>query len=331
MTRRTGPEEGNLITLVNIRKESGATSGSINAGRSPGIYGSNAGGNRSRDGREAAAGVLLGAGAHIDYLSASLIFHSWGEGAGLFIGLDGNGRVFVRDLSGRNDYLAYAEMGYMEWKEAILRITAESVGNGMTSLNIIAVDPTSRRVISAIEDFKIETSMLTGNTALVSHSGKRGMSATRFSFAGWRVRGSRMLSYRERNTGPLVTAQYTLSRGILKMTAQLMPVGKNLCDSVELQLMDEKRWQTVAIAAVDTPSYTASIRLTGITGSEDRPYRLRARYCYGNDAGNMLSGTVRHDPVEKEEIKLLSLSCIEQVIKPDPKVWAGIDAGYFPF
>ncbi|MBE0666646.1 MAG: alkaline phosphatase D family protein, partial [Bacteroidales bacterium] len=29
--------------------------------------------------------------------------------------------------------------------------------------------------------------------------------------------------------------------------------------------------------------------------------------------------------------KVLSLSCIEQVIKPDPAKWMGIDAGYFPF
>jgi hypothetical protein len=321
MTRRTGPEEGNLITMVNIRKEAGILTGD----------GSNAGGSLSINNREAAAGVLLGAGSHLDYLSSSLIFHSWGEGAGLFIGLDACGKVFVRDLSYPDEYPAYAEEGFSEWKEALLRITAETAGEGMSFLNIIAVDPSSRHVISAIEDFQIEPAKLTGNVALVSHSQKRGLSATRFSFAGWRVRGSRMLSYRERSTGPLVTAQYTLSRSILKMTAQLMPVGKELCDSVDLQFMDENRWQTVATSAVDTPSYTASYRLTGITGSEDRPYRLIARYRYGHDAGNMLYGIVKHDPIEKEEIKLLSLSCIEQVIKPDPKVWAGIDAGYFPF
>lgn len=335
MTRRAGPEEGNLITLVNIRKVSGTTPG-IGTGSSSTATGSSsfrksAAGSRRGEGRDAAAGVLLGAGARIDYLSASLIFHSWGEGAGLFVGLDASGRVFVRDLSQPDDYPAYASKGFPEWKEALLRITAERSSEGMTSLTIIAVDPSSRRVISAIEDFQVETSMLTGNIALVSHSAKRGLSATRFSFAGWRVRGSRMLSYRERSTGPLVTAQYTLSRGILRMTAQLMPVGRDLCDSVDLQFMDESRWQTVATAAVDTPSWTAAFRLTGITGSEDRPYRLVARYRYGNDAGNMLSGTVKHDPVDKEEIKLLSLSCIEQVIKPDPKKWAGIDAGYFPF
>jgi len=66
-------------------------------------------------------------------------------------------------------------------------------------------------------------------------------------------------------------------------------------------------------------------------GSEDRNYRLVARYPFGREGTNILSGIIRHDPVDKEQIKVLSLSCIEQVIKPDPGKWAGIDAGYFPF
>ena len=308
MTRRIGPDDGNLISIVHIRREGVAFSGS-----------------------DAAAGILIGAGGRLDYRSASLIFHSWGEGAGYFIGIDAEGKVFVRDLSKEDEYPAYAEKGLKGWKEALLRITAENGNEGMTFLNIIAVDPSSRRVISAIEDLKMESSLLSGNIALVSHGGRARGNGSSFSFAHWRVRGSRTQSHRERSTGPIVTAQYTLSRNILKMTAQLMPVTLELCDSVDLQFTDENKWQTVATAAVDTPSYTATFRLTGVTGSSDRPYRLRARYRYGNDAVNTLSGIIRHDPVEKEQIKMLSLSCIEQVIKPDPKVWAGIDAGYFPF
>ena len=308
MTRRVGPENGNLISLVHIRKEGVTVSGS-----------------------GAAAGVLIGAGGHLNYRSASLIFHSWGEGAGYFIGIDAEGKVFMRDLSKEDEYTAYAEKGLHGWKEALLRITAESDNRGMTVLNIIAVDPSSRRIISDIEDLKMESSILDGNIALVSHAGNSGDSGTTFSFAHWHVRGSRTQSHRERSTGPVVTAQYTLSRNILKMTAQLMPVTSELCDSVDLQFTDENKWQTVATAAIDTPSYTATFRLTGVTGSSDRPYRLRARYRYGNDAVNTISGIIRHDPVEKEEIRMLSLSCTEQVIKPDPGVWAGIDAGYFPF
>jgi hypothetical protein len=280
---------------------------------------------------ESAAGILAGAGAGLDYRSASLIFHSWGEGAGLFIGLDNAGKVFIRDLSREKEFIAYASEGFPEWREAILKVTVEEEAEGRVHIDVIAVDPVSRRVISEIKEQSVASSRLTGNIALVSHSGEVSGAGESFSFAHWRVRGSRTERYRERNAGPIVTAQYTLSRGTLKLTAQLMPVTNDVCDSVELQMVDEDKWQTVAVAAVDTPSFTASFRLTGWAESTDSPYRLKARYRYGREAVNILRGTVRHDPVEKEELKILSLSCIEQVIKPDPVKWLGIDAGYFPF
>ncbi len=307
-TRRIGAADGNLMSIVNIRRE-----------------------NMSSAATESAAGILAGAGAGLDYRSASLIFHSWGEGAGLFIGIDNGGRVFIRDLSLDKEFIAYGSEGLPGWREAILKLTVEEEEEGMILINVIAVDPVSRRVISEIKGQPVASSRLTGNIALVSHPGTVTGEGESFSFAHWRVRGSRTERYLERNTGPIVTAQYTLSRGTLKLTAQLMPVTKDVCDSVELQLVDEDRWQTVAVAAVDTPSFTASFRLTGWAGSTDRPYRLKARYRYGREAVNILKGTVRHDPVEKEELKILSLSCIEQVIKPDPEKWLGIDAGYFPF
>jgi len=97
LTRRTGPEEGNLMTLVNIRRE----------------YNDGAG-------KEEAAGILLGAGPALNYRAASLIFHSWGEGAGLFVGIDGEGKVFIRDLEKEKEYPAYAVKGAREWRETIL-------------------------------------------------------------------------------------------------------------------------------------------------------------------------------------------------------------------
>jgi hypothetical protein len=308
MTRRIGPEEGNLMTLVRIKR----------------VRNMAAGGN-------GAAGIMLGAGTGLDYRAASLIFHSWGEGAGLFFGIDGAGKVFIRDLEKQKEFVAYASKGWNEWTEAILRITAEKEAGGLSRIKVQAVDPETRRVISELRDIVLETERLTGNLALVAHHDMTGEKGNSFSFMHWRVRGSRVQSYRERSTGPIVTAQYTLSGGTLKMTAQLMPVTHEICDSVELQFTDEGKWQRVATAVVDTPSFTASFRIEGFTGSEDRPYRLLAHYRYGSNTVNNLTGMVRHDPVDKEEIKLLSLSCIEQVIKPDPKRWAGIDAGYFPF
>jgi len=303
-----GPEEGNIMTMVKIGRES------IDHAPSDG-----------------AAGILIGAGSTMEYRSASLIYHSWGEDAGLFIGIDDKGKVFVRDLEKENEYAAYAEKGRDDWQETILRITAERGENGMAQLRVIAVNPLSRQILSEITGLNIESDRLTGNIALVSHHEREDRNSSLFSFSQWRVRGSRIHSHREHNTGPIVTAQYTLSRGTLKMTAQLMPVTKEICDSVELQFTDEGRWQTVARAAVDTPSYTASFRLRDFNDSDDRSFRLVADYIFGKGPVNTLSGIIRHDPADKDEIKLVTLSCIEHVIKPDPTRQEGIDSGYFPF
>lgn len=308
LTRRISDTPGTLITLVHIRRNS---TGKMMP--------------------EAAAGIMAGAAPTLDYRAASMIFHSWGEGAGIFIGIDGTGKVFIRDFTRENEYPAYAEKGAGQWSEAILKITSEQGDTGETLIDVIAIDPLTRTVISEIKNVSMPSERLSGNIALVSHAGYNGEKKETFSFSHWSVRGSRIEKYKERNIGPLVTAQYTLSRGTLKLTSQLMPLGRDLCDSVEFQLMDEDKWQTIAAAAVDTPSYTASFKIVNWTGSSDRKYRLMARYRFGNDHINTLTGTIKHDPIEKETLKVLSLSCIEQVIKPDPKKWLGIDAGYFPF
>jgi alkaline phosphatase D len=308
VTRRIGPGDGDLMSLVNIRRHVAGTESHLSS-----------------------AGILAGAGGSLDYRAACLVFHSWGEGAGLYIGIDGKGRVFIRDLDKENEFPAYAESGLAGWKETILKITAVKSGNGTALLDVIAVDPSSRRVISELTGIPVASERLKGNIALVADQGNQETGRTSYSFSHWQVRGSRVESQREHNIGPLVTAQYTLSRETLKMTAQLMPVDRKVCDTVDLQFIDEDKWQTVAKASVDTPSYTASFRVNGYSGSTDRRYRLIARYKYGSDAVNSLTGLIKHDPVEKDNLKLLSLSCIEQVIKPDPKRWAGIDAGYFPF
>lgn len=308
VTRRIGPGDGDMMSLVNIRRHVAGT-----------------------DNYQSSAGILIGAGGSLDYRAACLVFHSWGEGAGLYIGIDSKGKVFIRDLEKENEFPAYAGTGLAGWRETILKITTVRSGNENAMLNVIAVDPSSRRVISELTDIPVASGRLKGNIALVADQGSHAEGKTTYSFSHWQLRGSIVESQREHNIGPLVTAQYTLSRKTLKMTAQLMPVDSKVCDTVELQFMDEDKWQTVAEAPVDTPSFTASFRINGYAGSTDRPYRLMARYRYGKDAVNSLTGVIKHDPTEKDIIKLISLSCAEQVIKPDPKRWAGIDAGYFPF
>lgn len=309
VTRSIGPGEGNFVTIVRIRRE-----GVMNPGQT------------------SAAGILCGAGASSDYLRASLVFHSWGEGAGLFFGIDGAGKVFIRDLNHETHYVDYATHGFSDWKNAILKVTVTPSADPESSeISIIAVDPATRNVISELNDVVIPSGSLEGSMALVSHNMQGSREGTLFSFSRWAVRGSRITSHRERKIGPVVASKYTLDRKRLKLSAQLMPLEKELCDSVELQTMDEESWQTIAVAAVDTPSYSVTFSIDNWSGSSDRQYRLLARYRFGNTETNTLRGIIRHDPVDKESLVAAAISGSGHLTNTGPGVSSGIDAGYFPF
>ena len=50
-------------------------------------------------------------------------------------------------------------------------------------------------------------------------------------FADWRVSGDKFAVHEDRAFGPVLFAQYTLSRGVLKLTAQIAPLdtsGENV-------------------------------------------------------------------------------------------------------
>ena len=92
-TMRFVDSEGDLRSSIQVRKLAG------------------------EDEAEAAAGFLLGAGKDLDYRAASLIHHAYGPIAGLFIGCDGLGRLFIRDYEQKDEYLVYQEKDPVKWDE----------------------------------------------------------------------------------------------------------------------------------------------------------------------------------------------------------------------
>ena len=50
------------------------------------------------------AGILIGAGKDLDYRAASLIHHSYGKNAGIYVGFDLNKNLFIRDFKQENSF-----------------------------------------------------------------------------------------------------------------------------------------------------------------------------------------------------------------------------------
>lgn len=98
-------------------------------------------------------------------------------------------------------------------------------------------------------------------------------------------------------------AMYTQLGGVLKLSAQLYPLYPQESRLVRLELMRDGAWTEVAQARVNDLGWSATFRMTNWKGDVDVPYRVR----HGERA--QFEGTVRRDPVDRDEIVVAALSC----------------------
>jgi hypothetical protein len=98
-------------------------------------------------------------------------------------------------------------------------------------------------------------------------------------------------------------AVYTHDRGVLKITAQLFPLYPNEPDSVILEMKQGNTWKRVQKQKVIYPGWSAHFRVGAWDNTKEVAYRVRL------DKQAEFSGTIRPDPVHKDEIVIASMSC----------------------
>jgi len=96
---------------------------------------------------------------------------------------------------------------------------------------------------------------------------------------------------------------YTVSKGTLKLSAQLYPLYPDETREVRLELKKDGQWQEIATENVNHLGWSALFRVENWDASKDVAYRLR----HGKKA--MYEGLIRHDPVEKDQIVVAAFSC----------------------
>ena len=160
----------------------------------------------------------------------------------------------------------------------------------------------------------------------------------RFWFADWTLGGTKVDAHDERAYGPILFALYTVSRGVLKLSAQCPPLG-NAPKEVRLQIRNGgNRWKTIATAELDPDAWNAVFRVPAWNDSKDHAYRLLYAM---PDAGGKLrqhsfEGTIRKDPKGRNEITVGLLTCMWDMgfphaeftrhlgwHKPDVLLWTG--------
>ncbi|MGB3150115.1 MAG: hypothetical protein WBB27_05580 [Maribacter sp.] len=96
---------------------------------------------------------------------------------------------------------------------------------------------------------------------------------------------------------------YTVSNATLKLSAQLYPLYPEETRTVRLEIKENGDWKEIQTREVNDIGWSALFRIENWDSTEDYIYRLR------HGANAFYEGTVRKDPVEKEEISLAALSC----------------------
>jgi len=133
----------------------------------------------------------------------------------------------------------------------------------------------------------------------------------RFRFSDWTLSGGKVEAHDERAFGPVLFTLYTLSSNILKLTAQMAPVGDS-CREVSLEFHDPAsgEWQMAATSGIDPLSRTATFRVPGWDDTRDTPYRIVCTLDGGKGGGREFAyeGLIREDPREKDTIAIAAFT-----------------------
>ena len=205
------------------------------------------------------------------------------RGQGLDVGVDHRGRLFIGST------FSTRVLAAQQLQDVVLRVAGRSHG----TLTLEARDPETGDVLASIGT---QVGLLAGNIALVNNhtQGK-----ARYWFKEWKLSGDSVLRDDERAWGPILWSMHTLHNTgqghVMKMTAQMPPMGSGDPQEVMLQIPADGGWLTRGRSEIDALSRTATFRIEQWPAHRDVPYRL----VYGESS---YEGRVRKDPQDQSQV-----------------------------
>jgi hypothetical protein len=251
------------------------------------------------------AGFLLGGAPNVDWRGALLVHDSLGRDFGLFLGLTGNGNLVLEDYStGAVTALASQSIGSFGQNTRLELNATANLPAGTQTLTLTAFHPSG----AALGSLRVEvpSDRVLGAFGLLSHYGT---SAATHWFDDFRGTGAALNPEPERHLA-ILGAMHTLSRGTLKLTAQLSPIDLSENPLVFLDVREGGSWVPLASARIDNTdnlsSYTATFSIPDWNDEVDTDYRLRVNL---GDTDYEWTGTIRRDPVDQEEVVIAMTTC----------------------
>ena len=251
-------------------------------------------------------------------------------GVGLEAGVNVEGRLFIGDL----EHSAPANLGR---GSAHFELVLSGTPKGSAyALTLRLLDAGGRELGQATRD-GVPADWTAGGVALVCSSGavtkspdasvnaitlsginRRGREnkgEVRAWFRDWKVSGGKVDAHPERAWGPILFAMHTLSRKVMKLTAQMAPVSA-AAGPVRLEIQDGSRWRGAGESRIDRWARTATFRVAKWDDSKDVRYRLVFR----DEQEHTFEGTVRRDPRHKSKVVVGALSCMNDLGFPHTEI-----------
>jgi len=243
------------------------------------------------------AGLTIGSVAAEENDHRAAIFF----GKGINVGINTENYAFI----GQNTKKLPSDFNYGNF---FLEITGQKESEGYTLiLKVLDSDETP------VAEVKIRPeNPVTGIVQLVNNfrTSRSQNNAPCFWFDNLEISGTAFSYKPENRYGPVLWTMYTLSRGVMKMTAQMPPVGDNDNHTIELQFKNDGKWTTSGKQQMDLDSRTVTFRIEGWDSSSEKEYRImyNGRDIFGKETEYEYTGKIRKEPLDRP-LKMAVMTC----------------------
>ena len=295
------------------------------------------------------SGFLMGAGGRdVDHRISAQVHHRPAFDGGLLVTTNGFGRIRVFDngvaassggawsiggalKEGELPLLAESDIpGDVLQTRGMIRLMAHvEVRGARARLTVTTMVPNSYRPLGSLVIEDLPLHQVDGLFGLVSHLGPRDTNAG-FAFADFTSKGTLIEEHPDRAFGPIFATQYTVSKGVLKLSAQMGPLGPNDSRQAELWVRAEGgSWEMRTLANLEQPESMFLFRLEDWDDTRNHTYRVRYRL-RGDEQQkwHAWEGKIPAEPDSREgEVVVASLNCVKHYV--GDLQWNG-DSIWFP-
>lgn len=224
-------------------------------------------------------------------------------GKGLNIGVCTNGALFIGEP---NPNHKSTEIIKTLPKGIDLKVVITPVDNKYI-IDLSIHDVSTGNTLANISKNNVTNEEIVGDLVLVSNFKSIKANTVNYTksvwFKDWKIKGTKIISHHERSFGPVMFSQYTLSRNVLKLTAQMAPVGSPNKE-VFLQVKDNGKWNIIEKSTIDKDARTARFKIINWDDTKELPYRLvfNLDIANGETKDYYWEGIIRKNPKDKEDV-----------------------------